>query len=262
MLKQGVVQGTHGWDVSIMARYYNDNHPAYMVDTMGFSEREVVMGLMLAYTGPDDIFPSDYTLTGHILERDFPHLAETPEKKKDRDIGKEAELRDRFDSNPFDSGVRALRRAVQMIVSPAQLFCGGRDTSSTNSTDPSTSHPFYPRKRKSARSAQDSKPIELDPDLSEPGVTGVDFDLPLFDGQSTDPADHIIDLDTDSMERCADVRVHFWNVGQQVQSERAWYNDEPEAERPIDPALRVEYDDMLVRLGREYLKESMRKKEG
>lgn len=104
--------------------------------------------------------------------------------------------------------------------------------------------------------------MELDASLSKPGVTGVDFGLPLFDGLSTDPADHIIDLDTDSMERCADVRVHFWNIGQQVQSERAWYNDQPGPERPIDPALRVEYDDKLVKLGREYLKESMGRKEG
>lgn len=76
MLKQGVVQGTHGWDVSIMARYHYNDHPAYMVDTMGYSEREVVTAILLAYTGPDDIFPSDYTLNGRIMERDFPYLIE------------------------------------------------------------------------------------------------------------------------------------------------------------------------------------------
>jgi hypothetical protein len=104
--------------------------------------------------------------------------------------------------------------------------------------------------------------MELDTKWLKPGVTGVDFGLPLFDGQSTNPADHIIDLDTDSMERCADVRVYFWSVGDQLQCERQAELDEPDIEPPSDPELRLEYDDKLVKEGRQYLKEAKLKKEG
>lgn len=264
--------GTDGWDVSVMARYYYCDHPAYRASSGGYSDLQVVLGILAAYTGPDGMFPTDYDLVDQIIVTDFPHLSEEHLSEEPTRIAKgpihneaakATKLRDRFKSHPFDSSIRAIGRGLAR-ASPARLLCLRRDNSSINSANSSTSHSVYRWIRERARLTYVPKPIELelDPDLSEPGVTGVGFDLPLFDGQSTDPADHIIDLDTDSMERCADVRVHFWNVGQQVQSERAWYNDQPDAERPIDPALRVEYDDMLVKLGREYLKESMRKKEG
>jgi hypothetical protein len=104
--------------------------------------------------------------------------------------------------------------------------------------------------------------IELDASLLKPGVTGVDFSLPLFDGQSTNPADHIIDLDTDSMERHADVRVYFYNVGQNVESIRQWRLGLPNIVRPTDYALCVDHDERMVKLGREYLKEAKRNKQG
>jgi hypothetical protein len=120
------------------------------------------------------------------------------------------------------------------------------------------------RKKKSARSVvQVSQSAEeLDAGLLQPGITGVDLDLPLFDGRSSDPADYIIDLDTDSMERHADVRVYFYNVGQNVQSMSQWELGLPNIVRPTDHTLRVNYDEKMVKLGREYLKEAKRNKKG
>lgn len=122
----------------------------------------------------------------------------------------------------------------------------------------------FPKKKDVQPAIRVSVPAEneLDAELLQAGITGVDFDLPLFDGQSNNPDDHIIDLDTDSMERCADVRVYFWSVGDQLQCERQWELDEPDIERPDDPELCLEYDDKLVKMGRLYLKESRLKKEG
>ena len=60
-------------------------------------------------------------------------------------------------------------------------------------------------------------PPVLDSFLTKSGITGADFTLPLFDGLSDDPKDYLIDLDTPSMERCPDVRVYFWMVGDEVQ---------------------------------------------
>ena len=103
---------------------------------------------------------------------------------------------------------------------------------------------------------------ELDADLLESGITGGEFTLPLFDGRSDNPVDHIIDLDTDSMERCPDVRVYFWMIGQRVLQHDTWGFDDPETDRPTDPTLRPQYDDKLVKMGRAYLRMSMIKKEG
>jgi hypothetical protein len=229
MLKQGLVQGTHGWDVSIMARYYTPDHPAYMVHTDGYPERAVVIGVLQAFTGSAGFFPTDYTLARHILERDFPHLAEGLSRK---DNVEEGELRNRSHFHQFCQNLRAIKRGIKW-------------------------------KKESARSTiQGSEPIEVDAELLKPGITGVDPDLPLFDGLSTNPADHLIDLDTDSMERCPDVRVYFWTIGQMVEGQRLYDFKEADIERPVDPELLLEYDNKLVRSGREYLKESRTKKEG
>jgi hypothetical protein len=105
--------------------------------------------------------------------------------------------------------------------------------------------------------------VELDANLPKPGITGIDPDLPLFDGLSTDPADHLIDLDTDSMERCPDVRVYFWTIGNKVQRQKQHDLKEPDIERPVDsPKPLIEYDDKLVKSGREYLRQSREKKQG
>lgn len=103
---------------------------------------------------------------------------------------------------------------------------------------------------------------ELNADLLELGITGADLTLPLFDGRSDNPLDHVIDSNTDSMERCPDVRIYFWNIGQRVLKRDTWGFEDPGMDRPTDPSLRVEYDDKLVKLGREYLRVSMIGKEG
>ena len=103
---------------------------------------------------------------------------------------------------------------------------------------------------------------EVNADLLESGITGGDFTLPLFDGRSDNPVDHTIDLDNDSMERCPDVRIYFWNIGQRVLKRDTWGFEDPGTDRPTDPSLRVEYDDKLVKMGREYLRVSMIGKEG
>jgi hypothetical protein len=95
MLKEGLVQGTHGWDVSLMARYFTPDHPAYMVHTDGYPEREVIIGVLSAYTGSDNMFPTDYTLARHILERDFPHLTE-PLQKTESSAQEKVDLRARL----------------------------------------------------------------------------------------------------------------------------------------------------------------------
>jgi hypothetical protein len=61
----------------------------------------------------------------------------------------------------------------------------------------------------------------------EQGITGADLSLPLFDGTSGNPLDHLIDVDTPSMETCPDVRVYFWNVGMELKVTDAsvWVDD-------------------------------------
>ena len=85
----------------------------------------------------------------------------------------------------------------------------------------------------------------------------------MFDGLSTNPADHLIDLDTDSMERCPDVRVYFWTIGERVLKFEKWGYEQPAGfERPTDPEGREEYDNRLVTMGRKHLQESRIRKEG
>jgi hypothetical protein len=78
------------------------------------------------------------------------------------------------------------------------------------------------------------------------GVTGADTSLPCFDGTSTDPKDFLIDLDTDSMEKAADVRSYFYLVAE--------YTKEEANAPPEDMEERKLYDDRMVKAGREYLK--------
>jgi hypothetical protein len=91
----------------------------------------------------------------------------------------------------------------------------------------------------------------------EPGITGADLSLPLFDGTSTDPADYLIDLDTDSMEKYPDVRIYFWTV-----TETKRIAEDKEEPRPADHEGRLVFDDKAVKEGREYLRESRIKGEG
>jgi hypothetical protein len=86
----------------------------------------------------------------------------------------------------------------------------------------------------------------INPKFLQPGITGADLTLPIFDGTSANPHDHLIDLDTPSMESCPDVRVYFALVGSVITKD----NLSP----PKDHAERVLSDARLVRQGREYLK--------
>ena len=81
--------------------------------------------------------------------------------------------------------------------------------------------------------------------IHQQGITGSDDTLPYFDGTSTDPKDHFIDLDTDSMETAQDVRVYFWLVGHEIQGQ---------PESPTDFEGRVAFDAELVRCRREWLR--------
>lgn len=57
----------------------------------------------------------------------------------------------------------------------------------------------------------------LDMALSRPwniGITGIDVTQPIYDGTSSNSADHLIELDTPMMETAPDVRPYFWRIGQ------------------------------------------------
>jgi hypothetical protein len=73
--------------------------------------------------------------------------------------------------------------------------------------------------------------------VHQQGIIGDSHSSPYFDRTSKDPKDHIIDLDTDSMEIAPDVRVYFWLVGHDIK-------DEPET--PTDFEARVVFDETLV----------------
>jgi hypothetical protein len=94
------------------------------------------------------------------------------------------------------------------------------------------------------RSAQ---PPVTEPWLAQ-GITGSDLTLPIFDGTSKRIEDHLIDIDTDSMETTPDVRVYFWAVGYEIHVPKG-------PEPPIDLEERKIFDAQLVRAGREHLKE-------
>lgn len=77
------------------------------------------------------------------------------------------------------------------------------------------------------------------------GVTGSDTTRPIFDGTSKKIEDHLIDLETDSMETEPDVRSYFWQFGFALDDD----NDPP-----IDSEERKIFDAKMVRRGREHLK--------
>lgn len=82
--------------------------------------------------------------------------------------------------------------------------------------------------------------------IHQQGVTGSHVAGPFYDGTSKVSADHLIDLDTDSMESAPDVRSYFWLVGSHVRRQR---------EVPHDMETRVMFDAELVRAGREWLRD-------
>jgi hypothetical protein len=90
----------------------------------------------------------------------------------------------------------------------------------------------------------------------EQGITGADLSLPLFDGTSENPLDHLIDVDTPSMETCPDVRVYFWHVGMELKVTDApvLVDEDGTPVQPTDLEERRLFDDMYVKKGREYLK--------
>lgn len=80
----------------------------------------------------------------------------------------------------------------------------------------------------------------------EQGVTGADTSLPTFDGTSTNPNDHLMELDNDSGETIPDVRVYFWLIGHLTRDEGV----------QVTPAILKEWDARMVREGREYLRKA------
>jgi len=102
-------------------------------------------------------------------------------------------------------------------------------------------------------------PVQVDvlPEFLEPGITGADLNLTLFDGTSLNPEDYLIDLDSDSMEKHPDVRIYFWRVG--LAMERV---NEIDVEQPSDYQERLARDDALVKAGREHLRQSRIKGDG
>jgi hypothetical protein len=106
---------------------------------------------------------------------------------------------------------------------------------------------YFGKSRKKAQA-------ETNPEFLEPGISGADLTLPVFDGTSTNPHDHLIDLDTPSMETCPDVRVYFALVGSVITKD--------DLSPPKDHAERVRSDARLIRQGREYLKAARDRGEG
>lgn len=94
-----------------------------------------------------------------------------------------------------------------------------------------------------------------------PGITGADLSLPIFDGRSDNPADHLIDLETDSMEKYLDVRLYFWLVGvadEECNQARPWST----GGMIMSHEELLERDERLVKAGREILKTSKARGEG
>jgi hypothetical protein len=114
------------------------------------------------------------------------------------------------------------------------------------STDSHSPQPPWSARNNTGVSASQSAYADTLPELLRQGVTGADCALPIFDGTSTNPHDHLIDFDTPSMERCPDVRVYFHSVGEII--------GDPEGIRPTEIGARRVYDDQMVKNGREYLK--------
>jgi len=80
-------------------------------------------------------------------------------------------------------------------------------------------------------------------------ITGADLTLPIFDGTSTDPSQCLIELDNDSMEKFADVRLYFWCVGNSFKT----YAQRSAAVKHTLEEARA-YDDQVVREGRLHVK--------
>jgi hypothetical protein len=78
-------------------------------------------------------------------------------------------------------------------------------------------------------------------------VTGADLSRLVFDGTSTSVNDHLIDLDSPSMETDIDVRAYFWMVGDEL------YPDSEPLKHTLEEAR--EYDNKVVRQGRLHLQE-------
>jgi hypothetical protein len=77
-------------------------------------------------------------------------------------------------------------------------------------------------------------------------ITGADLSIPIFDGKSVNPNDHLIDLDTDSMETALDVRCYFWMLGDLL------HDDVNPLAHTLEEAK--VYDNQVVREGRLRLK--------
>jgi hypothetical protein len=81
------------------------------------------------------------------------------------------------------------------------------------------------------------------------GITGSDPTLPLFEGTTTNLADHLIEFDGSSIETAPDVRVYFWMIGKRLQ-------EDPDSNdyTSMTQEERISWDAKLVREGRLKLK--------
>lgn len=126
-----------------------------------------------------------------------------------------------------------------LMVTPSPALFGTQPTTQQSKATDS--------KFGSKRFRQKPTPAALEPLIFGPGVTGANPSIPIFDGTSLNPKDYLIDLETDSMETYPDIRSYFYWVGDKAQAASV---------RPVEPEERKIYDDKLVTLGREYLKEA------
>lgn len=104
-------------------------------------------------------------------------------------------------------------------------------------------------------------PVPPPPDETRPrsrylGITGKDMSASIYDGSSLFEDDHWIELENDSMEREPDIRAYFWHLGQ-IAKNHNW-KDVPR----FSLEQRKLYDDEIVRVGREYLRQARERGEG
>lgn len=91
-MKEGIVQGTRGWDSSIASRYSGSAHPAFNLLDGGYTDYQLISILITYINAPPHRSPCDTELARQIVERDFSHLKE-PVQEDAIDPQEKAELR-------------------------------------------------------------------------------------------------------------------------------------------------------------------------
>lgn len=91
-MKEGIVQGTRGWDSSIASRYSSSAHPAFNLLDGGYTDYQLISILITYINSPPHRSPCDTEVARQVLERDFSHLRE-PVEEDAMDPQEKAELR-------------------------------------------------------------------------------------------------------------------------------------------------------------------------